>query len=78
MTLQNALKFSVLVGLCLHVVTAVAQTKMPDVMKIPCGQKIVVQDYSCPKGLILEITGSCPDNTTHLGKSVQYTCIKAK
>jgi NADP-dependent 3-hydroxy acid dehydrogenase YdfG len=71
-------KFSVLVGLCLHVVPATAQMKMPDIIKMPCGQKIVIQDYSCPKGLILEITGSCRDNTTQLGKGVQYTCIKPK
>ena len=71
-------KFSVLIGLCLHAVPAVAQMKMPDIMKMPCGQKIVIQDYSCPKGLILEITGSCRDDKTQAGKGVQYACIKPK
>jgi hypothetical protein len=47
--------------------------------QLPCGQKLLVAGQSCPKGEILEVTGSCHDSTTVIGmtgKGLQYNCIK--
>jgi hypothetical protein len=70
-------------GSVAYVVPAGAQTlkKEPDPKQLSCGQKILVENNTCPAGQILEVTGSCldaiPANNT-VPRGIQYHCIKWK
>jgi Family of unknown function (DUF6719) len=66
-----------------YVVPVEAQTlkKEPDANQLSCGQKVLVENNTCPADQILQITGSCLNTTptidtvrTHRG--TQYNCIK--
>jgi hypothetical protein len=53
----------------------------PDPKQLSCGQKVLVENNTCPAGQILEVTGSClatkpPVDTAPRG--IQYKCIKWK
>jgi hypothetical protein len=66
-----------------HVVPVAAQTltKEPDATKLSCGQKVLVENKTCPSGQVLELTGSCLDTipATHaVPRGLQYNCIKWK
>jgi hypothetical protein len=65
------------------VVSAMAQTpkKKLDPSQLACGQKVLVEDQTCPTGQVLEIAGSCFDVTLEAGvrgKGIQYNCVKRK
>jgi len=60
-----------------------AQTlkKEPDPKQLSCGQKVLVENNTCPAGQILEVTGSCLDTKPAidtLPRGIQYHCIKWK
>jgi hypothetical protein len=60
-----------------------AQTlkKEPDTKQLSCGQKVLVENNTCPAGQILEITGSCLNANSSIDKAprgLQYNCIKWK
>jgi hypothetical protein len=60
-----------------------AQTlkKEPDPKQLSCGQKVLVENNTCPAGQILEVTGSCLDTTPAIDtvpRGIQYKCIKWK
>ena len=63
-------------------VRAQTLTTEPDAKQLSCGQKVLVENHTCPAGQILEVTGSCLDtkpeiNTVQSG--IQYqNCIKWK
>jgi hypothetical protein len=60
-----------------------AQTlkKEPDPKRLSCGEKVLVENNTCPTGQILEVTGSCLDSkptVETLPRGIQYNCIKWK
>jgi hypothetical protein len=60
-----------------------AQTlkKEPDPKQISCGEKVLVENNTCPAGQILEVTGSCLDAKLPIDKmprGIQYHCINLK
>jgi hypothetical protein len=64
-------------------VPAASQTprKKLDPTRLACGQKVLVEDQTCPAGQVLEISGSCFDVTSADGtraKGIQYNCLKRK
>ena len=68
-----------------YLAPAGAQTlkKEPDGKQLSCGQKVLVDNQTCPEGQILEVTGSClsiaPTNeTVRTARGVQYHCVKRK
>jgi hypothetical protein len=70
-------------GSLVFVVPATSQTprKKLDPTQLACGQKVLVEDQTCPAGQVLEISGSCfdvkPANGTR-AKGIQYNCLKRK
>ena len=76
------IKLLVAVGVA-YVVPAGAQTlkKDPEAKQLSCGQKVLVENQTCPSGEVLEITGSCLDSIAAIGttpRGLQYNCIKRK
>jgi uncharacterized protein DUF6719 len=76
-------------GSVAYVVLVRAQTlkKEPDAKQLSCGQKVLVENNTCPAGQILEVTGSCLDtkpaiDTVQSGiqyqRGTQYKCISKK
>ena len=66
-----------------YVMPVAAQTlkKEPDANQLSCGQKVLVENNTCPAGQILEVTGSCLNtgavlDTVRMPKGPQYNCIK--
>jgi hypothetical protein len=62
-------------------VLAATQKKRVSESQLLCGQKLLVAGQSCPKGEILEVTGSCREMATAtgmVGKGLQYNCIRRK
>jgi Family of unknown function (DUF6719) len=53
--------------------------KEPDANQLSCGQKVLVENNTCPAGQILEVTGSCLDTKPAIGmvpRGLQFNCIK--
>jgi Family of unknown function (DUF6719) len=53
--------------------------KEPDANQLSCGQKVLVENNTCPAGQILEVTGSCRNTKPAIGtgpRGLQYNCIK--
>lgn len=51
--------------------------KEPD--QLSCGQKVFVENNTCPAGQILEVTGSCLSTKPAIdtvARGLQYNCIK--
>jgi hypothetical protein len=44
---------------CVVPVGAQTLKKEPDPNQLPCGQKVLVENNTCPADQILEVTGSC-------------------
>ena len=66
-----------------YAVSVRAQTlkKEPDPKQISCGEKVLVENNTCPAGQILEVTGSCLDAKLPIDKmprGIQYHCISWK
>jgi hypothetical protein len=66
-----------------HVASAGAQTlkKEPDADRLSCGQKVLVENNTCPADQILEVTGSCLNaipsvDVVQMPRGRQYHCIK--
>ena len=64
-------------------VPAEAQTlkKEPDANQLSCGQKVLVENNTCPADQILQITGSCLNaaptvDIVRTQRGTQYNCIK--
>ena len=62
-----------------------AQTikKEPEANQLSCGQKVLVDNNTCPADEILQITGSCLNTTPTIDmvrtpRGTQYKCIKRK
>jgi hypothetical protein len=62
-----------------------AQTikKEPEANQLSCGQKVLVDNNTCPADEILQITGSCLNTTPMIDivlaqKGTQYNCVKRK
>ena len=81
---SRAIKLSIIITVSVSfVVDAGAQTlkKEPDSNQLSCGQKVLVENNTCPAGQILEVTGSCLNTTpafdlVRMPKGLQYHCIK--
>ena len=76
------LLIAVAVGIA-YVASAGAQTlkKEPDINQLSCGQKVLVENNTCPTDQILEVTGSClraiPSiDVVQMPRGRQYHCIK--
>ena len=57
--------------------------KEPDANQLSCGQKVLVENNTCPADQILEVTGSCLNATPTVDivrtpRGTQYNCIKRK
>jgi hypothetical protein len=68
-----------------YVLVAGAQTltKEPGANQLPCGQKTLVENNTCPADQILEVTGSCLNTTPTIDvvrtpRGTQYNCVKRK
>ena len=66
-------KLFIVVAACATVaygVPAWAQTltKEPDANQLSCGQKVLVENNTCPADQILQITGSCLNTRQHRNK----------
>ncbi len=66
-----------------YIVPVRAQTlkNEPNPKQLSCGQKVLVENNTCPAGQILEVTGSCLDTKSAidmLQRGIQYHCIKRK
>ena len=66
-----------------YVVPASAQTlkKEPETNQLTCGQKVLVENNTCPADQILEVTGSCLSaipsiDVVQMPRGRQYHCIK--
>jgi hypothetical protein len=81
-------KLLVVIAACAGVaytVPACAQTlkKEPDANQLSCGQKVFVENNTCPADQILQVTGSCLNTTPtfDMGRTprgTQYNCVKRK
>lgn len=70
-------------GSVVYAVPISAQTlkKEPDARQLSCGQKVLVENGTCPAGQVLEVTGSCLDAKPSIDKvprGLQYNCIKRR
>jgi hypothetical protein len=70
-------------GSVAYVVPVKAQTlkQEPNPKQLSCGQKVLVENNTCPAGQILEVTGSCLDTKPAIDpvqRGIQYHCIKWK
>ena len=57
--------------------------KEPDANQLPCGQKVLVENNTCPADQILEVTGSCLNTTPTVDivrtqRGTQYNCVRRK
>jgi hypothetical protein len=57
--------------------------KEPAANQLSCGQKVLVENNTCPADQILQVTGSCLNTTPtidmeHAPRGTQYHCIKRK
>jgi hypothetical protein len=68
-----------------HVASAAAQLPPlkaePAADQLACGQKVLVENQTCPRGQILEVTGSClfekeVPGTIRRGR--QFNCVERK
>jgi hypothetical protein len=66
-----------------HFVPVGAQTlkKEPEAKELSCGQKVLVENNTCPADQILEVTGSClttmPSiDIVQMPRGRQYHCIR--
>jgi hypothetical protein len=81
-------KLFVVIAACAGVaytVPAWAQTlkKEPDANQLSCGQKVLVENNTCPADQILQVTGSCLNTTPAFDmgrtpKGTQYNCVERK
>jgi hypothetical protein len=66
---------------CVLPVRAQTFKSEPDPKQLSCGQKVLVENNTCPAGQILEVTGSCLDTKPAIDmmpRGIQYKCIKWK
>jgi Family of unknown function (DUF6719) len=83
-------KLFVVIAACAGIAYAVpvwAQTltlkKEPDAKQLSCGQKVLVENNTCPADQILQVTGSCLSATPtvdmmQMPRGTQYNCVKRK
>ena len=78
--LLSGLLVFVAFGAIIATATAQVQLKEPDTAQLSCGQKVLVDNRTCPAGQILEIVGSCREvaPAPAMPRGVQYNCIKRK
>ena len=79
-------KLFIVIAACAGVAYGVpveAQTlkKEPDANQLSCGQKVLVENNTCPADQILQVTGSCINRTStidiaQIPRGTQYNCIK--
>ncbi len=78
---------AVICGPCLCSAPATAQIlkKEPATDQLACGQKVLVENNTCPPDQILEVTGSCLKNppapaseTVRMPRGTQYNCVSRK
>jgi len=56
-------------------------TKEPDANQLSCGQKVLVENNTCPADQILHVTGSCLGTALRIDvvqtpRGTQYNCVK--
>lgn len=83
---SRSAKLLIVIAACTGVAYSVpveAQTlkKEPDANQLSCGQKVLVENNTCPADQILQITGSCLNTTPTIDivrtqRGTQYNCIK--
>ena len=79
-------KLAVIVAVGACPVSLEAQTikKEPGVNQLSCGQKVLVDNNTCPANEILQVTGSCLNTTPTVDiaasaqRGTQYNCVKRK
>ena len=79
-------KLFVVIAACAGVAYTVpvwAQTlkKEPDTNQLSCGQKVLVENNTCPADQILQVTGSCLNaaptiDIARAQRGTQYHCVK--
>jgi Family of unknown function (DUF6719) len=56
-----------------------AQLLKKEPAQLSCGQKVLVENNTCPPGQVLEVTGSCLSTKPAIdttARGLQYNCIK--
>ena len=76
---------AIIIGVGAFPASVEAQTikKEPEANQLSCGQKVLVDNNTCPADEILQITGSCLNTTPTIDivlaqKGTQYNCVKRK
>jgi hypothetical protein len=76
------LSIAVCVGLACGVPAGAQTLKTePDANQLACGQKVLVENNTCPTDQILEVTGSClrmrpAVDVVQTPRGTQYNCVK--
>ena len=83
---SRPIKLLIAIAACAGVAYGVpvgAQTlkKEPNANQLSCGQKVLVENNTCPADQILQVTGSCLSTTPTIDmvrtpRGTQYNCIK--
>ena len=78
-------KLAIIIGVGAYLVSVEAQTikTEPNANQLSCGQKVLVDNNTCPADEILQVTGSCLNaaptiDIVHAQKGTQYNCVKRK
>ncbi len=78
-------KLSLIVAACAYLTPGEAQIvkKEPDASQLLCGQKVLVDNNTCPADEILQVTGSCLNTTPTIDivlapRGTQFNCVKRK
>ena len=86
MTDSRLAKLFIVIAACAIVaygvrVDAQTLTKEPDANQLSCGQKVLVENNTCPANQILQVTGSCLGTASRIDvvqtpRGTQYNCVK--
>jgi uncharacterized protein DUF6719 len=78
-------KLAVIIAVGAFLASVEAQTikKEPEANQLSCGQKVLVDNNTCPADEILQVTGSCLSaaptiDMAHAQRGTQYHCVKRK
>jgi len=85
MKYRRLTKVLIAVAVVTHIAPVRAQVvkNEADVKQLSCGQKLLVDNNTCPADEILQVTGSCLNaasinDLVHAPRGTQYNCVKRK
>jgi Family of unknown function (DUF6719) len=83
MTFKLGKMYIAIAVICATPVQAQTLKQEPAANQLRCGQKVLVENNTCPADQILQVTGSCLNTTPTVDmemtpRGTQYHCIKRK